>query len=549
MSVPDATAPAPRSIRRTLLDPRLITAAILIGGFFLLAFSAYIQDIGWFLWGAEVALTDGKLYRDFVEMNAPMIMVLNMIPEAVTLSTGISDMITYDLFTVLVLVLSLWLARRIYRETELAGDGPPWAWVLPALLIGYVVVAVSIKSWGQREHLTGMLVLPYLALALERVHGRVPSKALVIAAAVLCTIGIGIKPHFVFPLAAIEAFVAFGIGIRRAVFRLETVIVAVGLVAYLVLSMLIWPEYFRIMRDMGGADAYGGFLQSRMRAPSHFGTSLAVLTILISLAVPARERFRTLRKLLMWVVAGFLLAALSQQKGFDYHFIATLTFATALLMLTLADSTSRHTLARIAAGICLFVIVAKVGSRTLRTLRMVASGQGNHISSTIDIIDAYAPRGTVMGVSLGLSPFIPATTYTDAKWGSAFSTVWPLIRSYSDQSTSDAPIRYHKPAEMDPLERYMYDRMISDMVKNPPDLIVFRRLLTDELYGDGRFNYLEYFSQDERFRKLFSEYRLLPIDEHYAWYARGALADKPFTPPKPRRFGTRWSSNCYICLD
>jgi hypothetical protein len=549
MTATEAVADSRSRVLRLLDHPRLLTAAILLGGFFLLAFSFLIQDLGWFLWGAERALTDGKFYRDFVEMNAPMIMMLNTVPQSITRATGVSEVITYDAFIALMLVISLWLTRRIYHGVEISGAGPRWQWVLPTLLFGFVVVAPAIKSWGQREHITAMLVLPYLALALERAHGRLPSRAHIVAAALLCAVGIGIKPHFLLPLAAIEAFVGQHVGIRRALVRPELVIVGVSLTAYLIASMVVWPEYFRLMRDMGGAESYGAFLSGGLRAPSHFATSYSVMAILVSLAVPGRGGRQLLRRLLMWVVAGFLLSAFVQQKGFDYHFVPALVFATALFMMTLWETNSRHRLIRVAVALGMLVVFAKVGARALRTLRAVVTAPGSHVASTVDIVRTYAHGGTVLGVSLGLSPFVPAINYADAKWGSAFSTVWPLITAYDDQRTSHAPIRYHRPEEMGPLERYMFDRMIADMVQNPPDLIVFRRLLTDELYEDGRFNYLQYFSQDERFRRLFSQYRQLPIDEHYIWYARGELANRPFAPPRAPRFGTRWSRNCYNCLD
>jgi len=530
-------------------NPRLLTAAVLIAGFFLLAFSTFIQDLGWMLWGARLALTGGKFYRDFVEMNPPMIMLLNMVPEAVTRATGISDVMTYDAFIALLLALSLWLTSRIYRGTEAAGQGPPWAWVLPVLLVGYVVIAPSFRAWGQREYITAVLVLPYLGLALERTYERTPPRLLIVVTAFLCAVGIGIKPHFILPLASIEGFMANRVGLRRALLRTELAIVGIGLTAYLLLSMLIWPEYFRLMRELGGAQAYAAFLPGRFNALFHFGTFYGVMAILVSLSVPASEARRSLRNLLMWVVGGFLLAAVSQQKGFDYHLFPTLVFATALFVLTLSEGGASQRLSLFATSVCILLMFGKIGSRAYRTARMVVAAPGTHLSHAIDVIDQYAPHGNILGVSLHLGPFVPAITYTDAEWGSAFSTVWPLLTAYADQRTSNAPIRYHRPAEMGPLERYMFDRIISDMVQRPPDLIVLRRALTDELYGDGRFNYLTYFSQDERFRKLFGNYRLLPIDDPFLWYARGDLANKPFTPPQVRHFGTRWTSNCYNCLE
>ena len=533
----------------SLLSPRVLTVLVLLFGFFLLAFSAFIQDLGWLLWGAEVSLTGGELYRDFVEMNAPMILVLNFIPQAVTEATGINAVITYDAFIALLLAASLFLTRHIYRTAERADEAPPWSWALPVLLLGYVVFAPAIKSWGQREFITAMLVMPYVALAHERIHLRAPSRLVVVLAALACAIGIGIKPHFLLPLAAIEVVVLRQLGFRRTI-RLELIVVGVALTAYLLLSFMLVPEYFRLMRDLGGSDAYAAFRPSELKAAMHFGTMYGVMAILISLAVPSRPAWVALRRLLVWLTAGFILSAVAQQKGFDYHLIPTIIFGTALLALVLSERAARRPVILLATAICVFVMAGKVASRTLRTVKLVVARPGTALSTAVDVIETYAPRGRVVGISLHLAPLVPATTYADVDWGSAFSTVWPLITAYEDQRTGRGPIRYHTREEMRPLERYMFDQIVTDITTHPPDLIVFRRLLTDELYGDGRFSYIQYFSRDERFRSTFSNYRRLPIDDNLLiWYARSDIADKAFDARRAHGLGTRWSHNCYNCLD
>lgn len=94
--------------------------------------------------------------------------------------------------------------------------------------------------------------------------------------------------------------------------------------------------------------------------------------------------------------------------------------------------------------------------------------------------------------------------------------------------------------------------MITDIITRRLALIVFRRALIDKLYGNGRFNYLTYFSQDDRFHKLFRNYRFLPIDDPFLWYTKSELANKPFVPRRERHLGTRWTANsynCYNCFD
>ena len=533
-----------------MLSPRLITALIILGGVFLIAFSTAFPDLSWMLWGAEVGLSGGKLYRDFIEVNPPLIIVLNMIPQAVSRATGFSALLMYDLFVALLLVMSLWLTRRIYRKAEEAGQGPPWEWVLPTLLFGFLVIAPTFRAWGQREFITAVLVLPYIALALERAHERAPSIGTVVTAAVLCAIGIGIKPHFVIPLVAIESFVLSRRGVVRTALRPEIIIVGALLVVYLLLSMVLWPDYFRFMRELGGASAYADFFAGQLKVLLHFGTVYSVMAILVSLAVPSRVSWRPLRLLMMLATAGFLFGAIAQQKGFDYHLLPAMVFATALFALSLVDGSARRPLILVAMSIAALLLAGKIGSRGLRTVRMLATSPGTQLTEVSDVIRQYAPPGTpVMAITLHASPFFPAVTSTRTRWASAFLSISNLITDYADQAKSDAPIRYHRPEEMGKRERYVFDRIVADLVANKPALIILRRSLTDELYHDGRFNYLTYFSQDQRFRELFKGYVRLPIEGNFIYYAPAALAAKNPPPVKGGRFATRWSAVCYNCLE
>ena len=68
------------------------------------------------------------------------------------------------------------------------------------------------------------------------------------------------------------------------------------------------------------------------------------------------------------------------------------------------------------------------------------------------------------------------------------------------------------------IERYMIDSVIEDLQRRPPDLVFVERTDIASRFTRSRFDYLEYFLREPRFREIWSHYRYLaPMGRHQVY--------------------------------
>jgi hypothetical protein len=94
--------------------------------------------------------------------------------------------------------------------------------------------------------------------------------------------------------------------------------------------------------------------------------------------------------------------------------------------------------------------------------------------------------------------------------------------------------QYHAPDQMRKSERFLFDCIISDLIKNPPELLIFDGKgmsygwSTSNLFANSQqipFDYLIYFSQDDRFIRLMKNYSYLTSINNYKIYKKQGLSD------------------------
>src|SRR5690606_28380131 len=144
-----------------------------------------------------------------------------------------------------------WLVagRVLKEETE---THPSLRATLTAL-IAFALFVLPRLDWGEREHLTLALVLPYILFSINYLRRDRVLQALPLPATLFlgltAAVGIALKPQFVLLWFARE-----GLVFRRAR-RLSnegTVVAAAGL-CYILAVAVLAPEYFSVVGDLGSA--------------------------------------------------------------------------------------------------------------------------------------------------------------------------------------------------------------------------------------------------------------------------------------------------------
>src|SRR5262249_49321031 len=152
-------------------------------------------------------------------------------------AVGISSLITYPLCVLVLAAGVLTLCQRFPSAL------PAAAWEPTFLCIAFLLLVDVGWMFGQREHLTALLILPYSFAAAGFASGGLSSSlSSRLAAGVLAGIGFGLKPYFLLALVVVEAYLLFRRG-PWSLLRSEALGIGVVLVLYAVAVATLTPQY------------------------------------------------------------------------------------------------------------------------------------------------------------------------------------------------------------------------------------------------------------------------------------------------------------------
>ena len=229
---------------------------LLAGAAMMTALLALVPAAGhdqlWFLLMAKRWLAGAHLYGEEVfDSNPPMVVWLSAVPVWLGEHGGVTAPLVSKW---LVVLLDAVVAVFALKALELSA-GPVRANARLWLGFGFVVIfgAVQARDFGQRDALTGLLLLPYVLSCAAWLHGGVRAKTVVvlrILAVLFATLGMCLKVQLaVVPLALEAALLLRALrtkGSRAAwLLRPEPWLLAIGGGAYLYAIRSLTPLYLR----------------------------------------------------------------------------------------------------------------------------------------------------------------------------------------------------------------------------------------------------------------------------------------------------------------
>ncbi len=553
-------ASAPRAMSRDSLETlafALASALFLYGVHGAFSFPAN-HDMAWLLYVAGRALDGATLYVDVIEINPPLIIFLSMVAELIARLTGIWNITVFRLLVLGLAATSLLLATPLLRE--LLGEGRRLARHALLLVVVVSFVALPGMEFGQREHLAMLLTLPYTLAVAARAQGLAVGGAVRCAVlGAMAGVGLALKPFFLSIWLALELFLAWRCGLRSLV-RLEHVAVLAVFVAYAIGTLIATPEFVPFARR--SYSSYSAFLQVSpwilLRQPVAW---LAGIALVAATVVPGPPPSRALRWTLGLACAGFLAAVFLQSKGWEYHWLPVRALAWVLIAAAAVDllpvlrrraayvaGGSRRSersaavphaeaaatrsadtthgragaqrawrrgtpaLALVGLAVVLFLAAhAPVRTSAARWNEMARIGY--RLPEMIHLVEQHGDGGPIAVLSSNMHAAFPLVNYTGVPWGMRFHSLFLLLGFYAPTPQGTERFPYHRPDEMSEGERYLFEATISDLERSRPTLLIIDALPPGHvLHG---FDYLEYFSQDARFRALLEAYRPLTRIEWY----------------------------------
>jgi hypothetical protein len=488
------------------------------------------HDAGAVLAFSERWLNGERLYSDLIDVNPPLIFVLNLIPAAIAKWTVLGGVQALQLCILAYGLLAWRLAVRVRDRLSEGAAERVFVDVLPALFLlaaGY--------DFGQREHLMAVGALPYLLCASRRCRGERPLGR--IGAAVLAGIGFALKPHFLaIPVMTELAVIAgrasvgpararFGAALRRSF--IDPVPWAMGAVwaVYLVSLPLVFPDYVGTVLplvsdyyvDLGGLSIWQMLLEPRL------ASVLLLVVPLLFVLVRARDAARNaLPSMLGLGTLGALSAALAQHKGWSYHILPIELFACALGGLLACCWLDRTGASRMSPGPHRVAAVFT----GLVALYAVLSGEApwkevgyakDEVAGLTALLQREAAGERVLILSPGIYPIYPAVNYAHVQTTLRSMNVWLLQGAY--RQCLDRGRRYREVWEMGRTEFFVYRTVAEDFAKASPAAV-----LVDRQPGipwcDGEFDFLAYFARHPLFAEVWSHYRLAATWDRYRIYTR-----------------------------
>lgn len=464
---------------------------ILAVAFAIQLWSGLNADVSWLITVSERMLAGQQLYVDILELNPPMspllylpwvalAQVLHVPPEPVVLGA-----------IVLATVLALGFTVLVLRPTGLVGNEAQfWLVTLAALAL------LPGDNFGEREHIAVILLLPLIAVSALRALGLRPVLWQVVVAGVAGGLVMAIKPHFAVAILLVALCSAAKARAWRPIFNVEHVLAGAILLGYGAVAWSWFPAFFTEMLPLAG-DAYVSVRQPIWGMLSFPPTwPLWIMTAGLGI-VYRREAFTGPNAQYLAAALGFFLAYLVQGKGFIYHMLPTLVL--------LAIVFARCFLARNAGGrqalpmaLTLVLITAPgvfaIGRDTLRRDAMA-------------VLQPYGPGLKLLNLSPHLEMTSPLHRMIGATLVNSGPCLWISLGALRRQyNTGDAGVT----AEMVALQDYERGRVVEDMQKNPPDII---------LAGGDRFDWLGWAQENPELDALLEDFEAV---------AQIGRADAPF---------------------
>jgi hypothetical protein len=482
----------------------------------------FSNDVGYLLHAANQLLSGGRYGNEIFETNPPMILYLYM--PAVILNKLIhGDIITVMRGYIFALAaisafISFLLLKKIFTKNMFVVYSLFYA-------VLFVLFFLSCDDFGQREHFFLIFCLPYFfsaSLNLSQQPQSILSRVLI---GFFAGLGFAIKPFFLFPLILIETYFIF---YRKRIFgwvRIESLTILLVLVSYLCSIYLLQPEYLKIILPLVNDLYFIGIKQPW----SYVLLSEVVLWLLIPIGLYfifyKKDQYRSFSTTLFLAMLGLAMTVIAPRALWYYHAIPMLGLACILLsyqysMFVAVPKTLVPAMTRLdslmlilIALIIFFIPIRYVVQRSEYFFWDKNHGERFNLISTVAKLET---KDSIACFSVHMDCF-PLSDITHKTFTSSFPLLWWLkgVLIQEKHSTRSPSLAKEK--------KMLIDKVAEDLNQFKTQLVI---LNPEDGYGilDRNFNYIAYFSTNEKFKNAWKNYSYLTTVGFYQIYQRNKNA-------------------------
>lgn len=484
--------PVPSEFVATHIEVAGVTAALLA----VAAVALWIQlriypnhDVAWVLWGARAMMHGAKFGRDIIEPNPPLAWYLSMPTDAIAEWLNVPLDRPFRIALALLGVLSAASLVRL-RPAGLS----VWRASIVAVVAALGMIVLVGREYGQRDPITIILALPYLALAGRQCDGDpVPTRTARVMIGVVAGLGFALKPYFLaVPLLVELSLMAFGRKPRR-LFRAENLSAAGVIIAYAVWLVAFEQPYLRDVIPLV-IPIYGAFSYPFVDVAVPMALQILCAAGFVVLSIEKTDGFGLV---LSASLCGFAISYLIQE-GYAYHLVPARTVALLLATRFMVDARCSRIVRLTGLGFATLLVF--LWGLPFREWWAVARPGGALYAQIEDIdtsIARHARGGSFLVVAVRTYPSFPAGIYAPARYVSRTNGQWFLpavvqARHKGDPSPS---------AETHARDFIMYD------LRSRPTLVLIDTDSRGHTRGPADFDFLKFYEEDPKFRAVWRNYR------------------------------------------
>lgn len=463
-------------------------------------------------------LAGERLYVDLVDVNPPLIFILNLLPAAMARWTSLSP--AQSILVCLVAYgAMLWAMTEALRRGR--AEGPVEAAALTACLPLLLVFAGS--DFGQREVMMAMATIPYGLLAARRIEDEPVERRLALGVALVAALAYALKPHFMAVPALIEGLVLLRRGPARALRDPVPWLMAAVWLAYLACIPVFFPAYFREVVPLAWAiyaDIHGS---GPIRVLFLDVMGAAEILLLVAVPFALRREAGAFGNVLAVAAVGAFLSAWVQHKGWTYHVMPMTILGCGALVVAAARWVDRmlpEARARAAAPVLAVIATFGIflyGVRGGETPWREAAFHSEAAGRLTEWLRQNVRGRDALVLSPDIFPLYPALTYANVRQTLHTMSIWPLQGAYRTCPAGREP--YREPHRMSRIEHALYQAVAEDFAAHPPAAIIVSRHANIPACG-GRFDLLDYFARNPLFAETLENYRAAGEIDDYRLFLR-----------------------------
>lgn len=459
-------APATSGVRRSVVGWLALIGLFAIA-IVLRHVMAASTDVSWLLTAGERVLDGGRLYTDVLETNPPM-SVLAYLP-AILLSrlTGLAAEVVVDALVFVGIFVSLTLsACLLQRNASFAGMR---GWLL--VLFAFAALAIlPTQTFGQREHIALIALLPFLATLMDRLSGGAPRPWLAIAAGMGAAVTLSFKPHFALAIYVPLAVTAIVMRLSwRAILLPEHLAAASGGFLYLIVTAIVWPQFFTEILPLL-RDVYVPVKPPLMALLEKPAVSLWAIALLAIVALHRRQRISPPLILLMATSASFAAAFMLQGKGWPYQSYPAIALALFALGYALCHETGASRIWRLGGSLLLLALFVQ------SMLWFDVAFDARPLQERVAQLGQKRPAILAITAEPGIGH--PLTRAVGGTWVSRQQGLW--IDTYLTVMRRTGLLDDVRAAAFESYAKRERQRLIDDIRRQPPTI-----LIVDDLTGSG----------------------------------------------------------------